>query len=347
MKRIKKIVLQQFQDNPERKRRIVCFGGGNAMPKAVLEVLKNYPLKITSVSSMFDSGGSSGQLRKEFNVLPPGDIRRHILALSEAPNWKKDLWKWRFNSFGDVEVKPQPSQARHQGHNFGNVFLAGLEYILKDYQKALKLAHDFMEVKKHRALPITIDKTHLVAELEDGTIIKGEDEIDVPKKHNPNLRIKKLFLKPNSKIFPETKKAILNADLITIGPGDIYSSIIPCFLPEGVKEALKKSEAKKIFICPAITKLGETKDFSVFDFTNEVEKYLDFTLDYVIYNTEIPVQKRLKEYKRKEKLFLNLVKIDENLDKKKFIGKNLLVKSGPIIYDPEKVVKIILNLFKF
>ncbi|MBU4299139.1 YvcK family protein, partial [Patescibacteria group bacterium] len=326
----------------KRVRKIVCFGGGNAMPKAVLEVLKNYPVKITSVSSMFDSGGSSGKLRKDFNVLPPGDIRRHILALSEAPNWKKDLWKWRFNSFGDVEVKPQPSQDRHQGHNFGNVFLAGLEYVLKDYRQVLEIADDFMEVK-HQVLPVTIDKTQLAAKLENGEVIEGEDEIDVPKKHEPNLKIKKLFLKPQAKIFPETKKAILEADLITLGPGDLYSSIIACFLPEGVKEALRKTKARKIFICPAMTKLGETKDFSVSDFAREVEKYLGFPLDYVIYNTEIPAQKRLKEYKKKEPLFLGLVKIDENLDKKKFIGKNILVKSGPIVYDSKKVAKFILS----
>lgn len=340
---MKKIALQHAQRNPEQSRRIVCFGGGNALPKAVLEVLKNYPLKITSVSSMFDSGGSSGQLRKEFNVLPPGDIRRHILALSEAPNWKKKLWEWRFNSFGDVGVQPQPSQDRHQGHNFGNVFLAGLEYILRDYRKVLEIADDFMEVK-HQVLPVTIDKAQLAAKLENGEIIEGEDEIDVPKRHNPKLKIKKLFLKPTAKIFPETKKAILKADLITLGPGDLYSSIIVCLLPEGVKETLKKSKAKKIFICPAMTKLGETNNFSVLDFAQEVEKYLGFALDYVIYNTEIPAQRRIKEYKKEEPELLNLVKVNENLPKSKFIGKNLLVKSGPIIYDSKKVVKVILNL---
>jgi len=345
----------------KRVKKIVCFGGGNAMPKAVLEGLKKEKgVKITSVATMFDSGGSSGQLRKEFNVLPPGDIRRHILALSEAPNWKKELWKWRFNSFGDVEVKPQPSQARHQGHNFGNVFLAGLEYILKDYQKVLKLAHDFMEVKKHRALPITIDKAQLMAELENGEIIEGEDEIDVPQKHNPNLKIKKLFLKPQApkqslrdatgqaKIFPETKKAILKADLITIGPGDLYSSIIACFLPEGVKEALKESEAKKIFICPAMTKLGETKDFSVKEFSDEIEKYLDFPLDFVLYNNNFQ-KERIEKYKKemKKEFILDPPKVNQNLDKTKFVGKNLLSPKGGMEYDKQKLIQILRKIINF
>lgn len=338
VKRVRRIGLRQAQPNPERSRSVVCFGGGNAMPKALLEVLKRArSTKITSIASTFDSGGSTGKLREELDILPSGDIRRHILALSNAPAWKKNLWKLRF---GKEEFK-----GGHKGHNFGNLFLAGLEYILNDYQKALKLAHDFMEVKIHRALPITADKAHLSAELEDGTIIEGEDEIDVPQKHNPNLKIKKLFLKPKAKIFPETKKAILKADLITIGPGDLYSSIIACFLPEGVKEAIKKSQAKKIFICPAMTKLGETKNFSVLDFAQEVEKYLGHPLDFVIYNTEIPDKKRIEEYKKEEPLFLDLVKADKNLEKNKFLGKNLLVKSSPIIYDSKKVAKTILNLF--
>jgi uncharacterized cofD-like protein len=322
----------------KRVKDIVCFGGGNALPKALLIGLKNYPVNLTSVASMFDSGGSSGQLREDFNVLPQGDIRRHILALSGAPGWKKKLWNFRFGR--------EKFKGGHRGHSFGSVFLAGLEYFLKDYRKTLSIARSFMKVK-HRTLPITTDKVNLAAELEDGTIIEGEDEIDFPKKHNPNLKIKKLFLKPRAKIFPDTKKAILKADLITIGPGDLYSSIIACFLPEGVKEALKKSKAKKIFICSAMTKLGETKNFSVLDFVQEVEKYLGFPLDYVIYNTEIPEKKRIKEYKGKEKLFLDLVGIDPLVNsgqaEKKFIGRNLLVKAGPIIYDSKKVAKIILG----
>lgn len=322
----------------KRTKDIVCFGGGNALPKALLIGLKNYPVNLTSVASMFDSGGSSGQLKEDFNVLPQGDIRRHILALSQAPGWKKKLWNFRFGR--------EKFKGGHRGHSFGSVFLAGLEYFLKDYRKTLSIARSFMEVK-HRALPITTDKVNLAAELEDGTIIEGEDEIDVPRKHNPNLKIKKLFLRPRAKIFSDTKKAILKADLITVGPGDLYSSVIACFLPRGAKEAIKKSKAKKIFVCPAMTKLGETKDFSVFDFAKEAEKHLGDSFDFVIYNTKIPEKKRIREYKRKEKLFLDLVKIDPLINsgqaKDKFLGRNLLVKSGPVIYDSKKVAKLILD----
>ena len=318
-------------------KKIVCFGGGNVVPKLLIIELKKYPVEISGVTSMVDNGGSAGQLREDFNVLPPGDIRRHFIALSDAPQWKKDLFKFRF---GREEFK-----GGHKGHNFANVFIGGLEYILKDYRKVLKIVHDFMELKKeYQALPATIDKVQLIAELENGKIIEGEDEIDVPQKHNPKLKIKKVYLKPKGKIFPETKKAIIEADLITLGPGDLYSSTIPCLLPQGMKEAFKKSRAKKVFICNAMTKLGGTNNFSVLDFTNEVEKYMGCSLDFIIYNTEIPDKKRIKEYKKEEPLILDPVKIDENLNKRKFIGKNLLTESGPVIYNPKKVVKVLLNL---
>ncbi len=327
----------------KKTKKIVCFGGGNTVPQLLMSEFKKYPVEITGVTSMVDNGGSAGQLREDFNILPSGDIRRHILALSDAPEWKKKLWKFRFGR--------EKFPGGHKGHNFANVFIGGLEYFLQDYQKALKIVHDFMEVKKqYRALPATIDKVQLIAELENGQIVEGEDEIDVPKKHNPKLKIKKVFLKPKGKIFPETKKAIIKADLITLGPGDLYSSTIPCLLSKGTKEAIKKSRAKKVFICNAMTKLGETNNFSALDFTKEIEKYLGCPLDFVIYNTEIPDPKRVKDYKRKEPLILDLVKIDPSInsgqDKKKFIGKDLLTSSGSIVHDSKKLAKIIFSLCK-
>ena len=317
-------------------KKIVCFGGGNVVPNLLLEPLKKYQVKITGITSMIDNGGSTGQLRRDFDVLPPGDIRRHILALSNAPEWKKQLWKFRFGQ--------EKFTGGHKGHNFANVFISGLEYILKDYKKALKIVYDFMEVKKHQALPSTINKTQLMAKLENGKIIEGEDEINVPRKHNPKLKIKKVYLKPKAKAFPPAKKAIIEADLISIGPGDLYSSAVCCLLPEGMKESLQKSKAKKVLIVNPMTKLGETNNFSVLDFTNEVEKYMGCPLDFVFFNTKFPDKKRIKEYRKEEPLILDLVKIDKNLDKNKFIGRNFLVKSGPVIYDKSKVVKTLLNL---
>jgi len=314
-------------------KKIVCFGGGNLVPKVILEPLKKYPVKITSVTSMTENGGSTGQLRRDLDILPAGDISRHLLGLSGAPLWKKKLFYLRFGK--------EKFPGGHIGHRFGTVFISLMEYVLGDFVGALKIAHDFLEVKNHQALPATVNKVRLMAELENGKIIEGEDEIDVPKRHNPRLKIKKIFLRPRAKIFPPTRKAIIEADLITLGPGDLYSSTIPCLLPEGMKEALKKTKAKKLFICNTMTKLGETQGFSLGDFTNEVEKYMRRPLDFVIYNNAVPSKAGMKNYKKEHREILGIVKVNKNLNKKKFIGKDLLLKSDLIEYDPKKVVKII------
>ena len=315
--------------------KIVVFGGGNAMPKAVLPGLRNLGAEMTTVTSMADSGGSSGQLREDFSVLPPGDIRRHLLALSDAPEWKKQLFAFRF---GHEEF-----EGGHKGHSFGNVFLAGLEHVLGDYGKVLDFAHHFLEVKG-KCLPATTDNVQIVAVLENSETIVGEDEIDVPKKHSPQVRIRKILLKPDARAYPPVLEAIRKADFIVIGPGDLYSSLLPSILPKGIAEALKESKAKKAFICPAMTKLGETQEFTVADFAAEAEKYMKSPLDFIIYNTTIPDNSRIALHKKEEPAQTGQVKINKGLNGKKFIGRDLLKSSGTIVYDTDKVAAAIKSL---
>lgn len=316
---------------------IICFGGGNAMPKAVLPGLKKHGLNITTVTSMVDNGGSTGQLRKDFNVLPPGDIRRHFIALSQAPSWKKELFAFRFGheEFG----------GGHKGHSFGNVFIAGLEYVLKDYEKTLEIVHDFLEING-KCLPATIQKTQVHAILENGQTVEGEDEIDVPKKHNASLRIEKVFLNPAVEAYKPVLGAIDEADMILIGPGDLYSSLLPCFLPAKIANHAQTTKAKKVFVCPAMTKIGETGGFSVKTFADEVEKYLGCSLDYVIYNSTAPDRKRVDDYKKEDSSVDELVMVDRNLDTRKFIGADILSNSGPIIHDSDKLANIVLKLVR-
>ena len=316
-------------------KKVVCFGGGNAITKAILIPLKKYSVDITSITSMVDNGGSTGQLRKDFNILPPGDIRRHILALSEAPDWKKEFWQFRFGH--------EIFDGGHKGHSFSNAFIAGLEFTLKDYGKVLEVINEFMEMKG-KALPATTKQTQIYAELENGEIAKGEDEIDVPQKHDPNLKIKRVYLEPEVDAYQPSLDAVVEADLITIGPGDLYSSTIPCLLMKGMKEAFRKTKAKKILVCNTMTKHGETNNFSVLDFTSEMEKYLGCSLDFVIYNAEIPLMERINKYKREELGILELVKVDKKLDNKKFISSNILTNDGPIVYNPDKLAKLIMSL---
>jgi len=316
-------------------KKAVCFGGGSAVPKTILTPLKRYSVDITAITSMVDNGGSTGQLRADFNVLPPGDIRRHILALSEAPDWKKEFWQFRFGR--------EIFSGGHKGHSFSNAFIAGLEISLKDYSKVLEVVNEFMEVKG-KALPATVKQTQVYAELENGEIAKGENEIDVPQKHNPDLKIKRVFLEPEANAYQPSLDAIIEADLIIIGPGDLYSSIIPCFLMKGMKEAFNKTKAKKIMVCNTMTKHGETNNFSVLDFANETEKYIGCPLDFVIYNAKIPPMERINKYKRREPGILDVVKIDNGLNDKKFIASNILINDGLIVYDPDELIKIIMRL---
>ncbi|MCK5332345.1 YvcK family protein [Candidatus Parcubacteria bacterium] len=318
-----------------KEKKIVCLGGGNSIPKAILRPLLKYPVNITSIASMVDNGGSTGQLREDFGVLPPGDIRRHILALSNAEQWKKDLWDFRFGH--------EIFDGGHRGHNFANVFFAGLEKNMRDYEKVLELVHEFMQVQG-KALPATIKQTQIFAELENGEIIKGESEIDVPKKHDPRLKIKKVYLSPEVEAYKPSLEAISAADLIIIGPGDLYSSTIPCFLSKGMKDAFIKTKAKKVLVCNAMTKFGETNDFSVLDFTNEIEKYINSKLDFVIYNSEIPSEERVNKYKKDESALLDIVQVNNSLDQKKFIGKDLLARNGPIVYESKKLIELIMSL---
>ncbi len=331
----KKEVTAPKKPKITKKFKIVCLGGGNLMPRVLLEPLKKYPVELTGITSMVDSGGAAGQFREHFGVLPPGDIRRHVLALSNAPRWKKDLWKFRFG--GEVFADG------HKGHVFANAFIAGLEYHLKDHRRAMAIVTEFMELGGNRALPMIIDKAHIYAEMEDGQIVEGEGEIEVPTKHDPNLKIKKIFPKPAVKLFPLSKKAILEADIITIGPGDLYSSLVPCFLADDAPAIFKKARGKKILVSNTVARKGETHGFSVGKFAKEIENYMGSPLDFVLYHNKPIDKKILSDYCKGRPDVGEELAIDAGLDKIKFIGADIL-KKDEFAYDPKKVVKAIFKL---
>ncbi len=322
---------------PPRKLNIVCIGGGTQIPPLLLDSLRKMPVEVVGITSMVDCGGSGGYFRNKFEVLPPSDIRRHILGLSNAPQWKKELWKFRF---GEEEFEDG-----HKGQVFANAFMAGLENAFKDYRKVMQFACEFMELGKNRALPATIKQTHIIAELENGEIVKGEAEIDVPRNHDAKLKIKKVYLEPKVAAFSEAKKAILEADAIIVGPGDLYSSIIPCFLPEGMAAALKKSKAKKILICNSLAKMGETQDFSVADFAAEIERYMQTKLNFVLYHNQSLDKNLLAAFQKEYPQISGALKIDGDLPPDKFVGRDIYQKDK-IAFDSKKVIKNIFKLVK-
>ena len=290
------------------------------MPKAVLEGLKQYPgIKISAISAMLDSGGTAGKERELFKTgVSFGDIRRAALALSEAPQEKKELFSLRSDS----------------GVVLANSYCTNIG--LDD------LAIDLVIPEDRQVLPATINNATLCAVLENGEIIRGETNIDIPK-HNADLKIKKVFLEPEVKAYDPALQAIKEADLVVIGPGDLYSSLSQILLVKGMTEAIRKSKARKIYICNLMNKRGETDNFSVLDFTFEIERWLGAEADYVIYNNQNPTPQRLTAFKKKHPELTGLVKFYDILDKDKFIGANLLPEKGEISHNPQKLVKIILN----
>lgn len=310
--------------------KIACLGGGNGMPTAVLEGLKNKDVEISAICAMLDSGGSSGRLRKDYGILSPGDIRRAFIALANTSPVIEELFNYRFQA-GDL-----------RGHNFANLFITALNLSTNDHEKTLETMNELLNVS-HKVLPVTLDNAEVCAVLENGKTIKGETNIDVPK-HDPSLKIKRVFLEPQAKAYPESIKAIHEADKIVVGPGDLFSTLAQILLTEGISEAIRKSNAQSIYVCNLMTKKGETNNFKVSDFTKEIEKLLKGSFYKVIYNTNIPEKEEIEKYKKTHKELLEPVKPDKNLDKKKFIGKDVIISPKKIAHDSEKLSNIILNI---
>jgi len=299
------------------------------MPKAVLPGLKFKNVNLTVVSAVLDSGGSSGKLRKEYDIISPGDVRRAFMALTSLSEEDKKIFDFRFPA-GELAE-----------HNLANLFFVSM-YLQKGGYKSLFEKMNGLLVRQHKILPSTTHKADLIAVLEDGQEIVGEHNIDVPK-HDPKLKITKLFLRPATKACPQTIKRINRADLVVIGPGDIYSSLMQVLLVDGTSETIKESRAKKVYICNLMTKNGESNGFKVDDFVWEIENCLKCPLDYVIFNTNMPSAERVEEYRQTHPQFLEMVKFDHLPKDKKYIGLDLLGNEG-ITHDTEKIAKAILSL---
>ena len=313
-------------------KKVVRIGGGSS-GYTILRGLKQYPLDITAIVNMFDSGGSAGVLRDELGILPPGDVRRALAALADGKQATilRELFNFRFKEEGSVN-----------GHSFGNLFLAALASIYGSDIEAIRKASQILNLKG-KVLPVSLDKSHIHATLEDGTKIVGETNIDIPK-HDGSIPIKKIFLEPPAKIFDEAKQAILDADIIVIGPGDLYTSIIPNLLARGVPEALQKSKAKKVVVCNLMTKWGETHGFCASDMVKELLRYSGLKrFDYAICNTKAPSQKLIKAYEKEKKYPM---KCDAGLSKcaKEVITGDFFSEADIARHDADKLSKVIADL---
>lgn len=269
--------------------RIVVIGGGTGIHNLLIG-LKKYTQNITAIVSAMDSGGSSGLLRDQFGHLPPGDVRQSLVALSPDRvaflNLRK-LFNYRFNRGAGLE-----------GHTFGNLFLTALTEIEGSEEKAIEAAGKILGIKGH-VVPVTLQQSHLTAKYSDGTVITGEHEIDEPK-HDGKMKIVDFYLTPKVNANPKAVLAIKNADLIIIGPGDLYTSLIANLVVDGITDAIVQSKAKKVYVVNLMTKFGQTYSFKAKEHVAEVEKYLgNNVLNYVLVNNA-PLPKDLVDLYREE-----------------------------------------------
>ncbi len=253
--------------------KVVAIGGGTGL-SMLLRGIKKYTNNITAVVTVGDDGGSSGRLREDMGVLPPGDIRNCIAALADDDNLITELFQYRFKKGEGLE-----------GHSFGNLFLTALCAITGNMVKAVKESSNVLNIRGV-VLPATLDDMKLAAEFTDGSIIKGESNI--PEEHK---QIKKLFTEPaHCQALPEVIEAIMHADLIILGPGSLYTSVIPNLLVDGIVEAIMESTAKKIYVCNIMTQPGETDNYSVASHVNALLNHAKGRkiVDAVLVNNSLP-----------------------------------------------------------
>jgi uncharacterized cofD-like protein len=269
--------------------RIVVIGGGTGL-STLLRGLKEYTSNITAVVTVTDDGGSSGRLQREFNMLPPGDIRNCLVALADAEPLMQELFQYRFSPGAGNGAKAESSGLT--GHSFGNLLIAAMLNITGDFEEAIRQTSRVLAIRG-RVLPATTRHVRQLAELEDGSVVEGESTISKARQ-----RIKRILLsEPDVPPLDEAIEAIRTADAIVIGPGSVYTSIVPNFLVAGVAEAVAESQAIKIYVCNVMTQPGETQDFTASDHVNALLEQAGVPLfDYVMVNVEEPNERLRQRY---------------------------------------------------
>ncbi|RLG12013.1 hypothetical protein DRN73_03825 [Candidatus Pacearchaeota archaeon] len=311
-------------------KKIVTIGGGTGQ-YTLLRGLKKYDVELSAVVSMFDDAGNTGQLRTAFGILPPGDLRNCLLALSDESELK-DVMKL-------LQYRFPEGQNGLSNYSLGNLILTAFTDIEGDIAKGVKTCSKVLGVKGN-IFPASLDNSNLYAETFNGILLKGQKNVSYP---NSNEWIRKIWLEPEAYIYNESAEAIRNADLIVLCPGDLYGSLLSNFLIKGFKEALQNSKSKIVYVSNLVTKQG-TYGFKVSNFLKEVEKYIGKKVDYVICNTKKPTQRIVDKYKAEESSFA-----EPDLDGENIIKEDLLLEleiNGKMTarHDSEKVARLIMGL---
>ncbi len=316
-----------------RKPKILTFGGGSGQ-YILLSGLRDIPnIDITAIASMADNGGSTGRLRDELGVLPPGDILKCVIALSPLRETAKKIM-----------LKTLKSDRRMRGHKAGNMLITMLSNYIGSFPAAIRTLAEILEVSG-RVLPVTTHKATLVAELFDGSRIYGESAIDIPQ--NPHRKpIRDLFLVPhhNGSIsaYPPVIESIKESDIIIVGPGDLYTSIIASLIVPGIKEAIQSTSARIYYILNIMTKFGETHNFKGKHFIKKVEMYLGRQIDGIILNNKRPNIRLLNKYSAEKSEFVDIAQLEKQMGNRRIYADDLLDSSDEIVrHDPKKLVSLI------
>ncbi len=324
----------------QKVKKIVYIGGGTGASVVLGGLNKSNNVQLTGIYPITDNGGSTGRLlRENKDLLPMGDLRKMLLALMPENKTWQDILDFRFE------------EREFKGHNLGNIIIANLQEKHNDIEIAIEELKKELKIKAD-IFPVALKKADLCVEFENGQVIKSETLIDEAVGFDGKSKIKKAWIEPKIKVNPKVVTAIKEADLIVIGPGDLYTSIVACLCVPGVANALKSSKAKKVYVCNLMTKFGQTNNFSVQEHVDIVQKYSGSKIDFVLYNNVRPDEKVLAEYQKRKESYVEYLSSESKLG---FISADLLgklkkkkkgdvLKRSLIHHDPEKLAKILLKL---
>lgn len=328
----------------ERKKVVVIGGGtGNF---TVLMGLKTYPVDLTAIVTMADDGGSTGILRDELGVLPPGDVRQCLVALSTSSDLMRELMDYRFSSSGSLG-----------GHSFGNLLLSALEKVTGKFELAVEEVGKILAIQG-KVIPVTTHKVRLKMWLNSGKILEGEKNIYLSEEIKEGYS--QILLEPCHTVFsdepicpeanPHALSAIKEADLIVFGPGGLYTSLIPNLLVPGISEAIQKSSAKKIYVANLMNRKGQTEGFKVGDYLSEIAKFMGKDLfDIVLVNSESPPEELIEAYAEQGDLIENDLK-EKRVRAACLLGKIAsssdgdLIKRSLIRHRPDLLAKEIMKI---
>ncbi|MEK7765375.1 MAG: gluconeogenesis factor YvcK family protein, partial [bacterium] len=274
--------IRMAYERARRKRgpKIVAIGGGTGLPN-LLTGLKEYTDNLTAVVTVADDGGSSGRLRRQFRMLPPGDFRNCLVALADAEPLMGRLFQHRFSRKGEL-----------QGHTFGNIFLTALAEVSGDFSHALVESSRVLAVRG-RVVPVTLDLVTLAARLKDGRTVRGESRIAAAGSPIDHVQLVPARVRAN----PDAVKAIARADILVFGPGSLYTSVVPNLLVPEIPEAAAKARAVKVYVCNIMTEPGETDGYSAGDHIAALQRYLGPRgLNGIVVNVEPPSARQMSRY---------------------------------------------------